>query len=197
MQLLRNRPAPIPPAGAEPTGAEVQISASALAVLRWLSANRVEHVLVGGVARSLCGDPEAAGPVAIVAAPYGRNLDRLARALSAAHARLRTDPRPSGGLGGSLAVQSPLARLTPEQLLRVERFALRCGDHDLDIEGHPHGAPSYQELLYEASRLDVVAELAVEVAAPQDIELYEHVRRTGVVPEIRVRRAAPEGGRTA
>jgi len=34
----------------------------------------------------------------------------------------------------------------------------------------------------------VSPEVAVEVAAPEDIEHYDHVRRTGVAPEITVTR---------
>ena len=64
-------------------------------------------------------------------------------------------------------------------------WTLRCGEHDLDVEGQ---AVSYQNLLYEASRFEPVAGLSVEVAAPEDIEYYAHVRRTGSAPEIRVTR---------
>ena len=52
----------------------------------------------------------------------------------------------------------------------------------------PVGSPSYQELLYESVRFEVSPEVAVEVAAPEDIEHYDHVRRTGVAPEITVTR---------
>jgi hypothetical protein len=37
-------------------------------------------------------------------------------------------------------------------------------------------------------RFEVSPEVAVEVAAPEDIEHYDHVRRTGVAPEITVTR---------
>ena len=73
-------------------------------------------------------------------------------------------------------------------LVRSQRWELSCGDHELDIEGRPAGSPSYQELLYEAVRFTVSAEVAVEVAAPEDIEHYDHVRRTGVAPEMTVSR---------
>ena len=80
-------------------------------------------------------------------------------------------------------------RLTADKLLSGQRWALRCGVHELDIEGHAPGQPRYQELLYEASRFELAAELRVEVAAPEDVEYFDHVRRTGVAPEIRVARA--------
>jgi len=32
--------------------------------------------------------------------------------------------------------------------------------------------------------------VTVEVASPEDLELYSHLRRTGVAPEFRITRAA-------
>jgi hypothetical protein len=80
-------------------------------------------------------------------------------------------------------------KLSAEKLVRAERWTLRCGSHDLDIEGRPAGVPRYQELLYEAARTSVAEDVMVEVAAPEDIEHYDHVRRTGASPEITVTRA--------
>ena len=52
------------------------------------------------------------------------------------------------------------------------------------------GVPGYQELLYETTRFEPVAEVEVEVACPEDIEQHAHVRRTGVVPQIVITRQA-------
>ena len=184
--LLRNR-APsldaVPVAAAE--GYE-HLAPSAIAVMHWLTTSGVDFVLVGGVARSIRGDSAARGPVAIVPAPYGRNLDRLAHALSSARAQERTHGQ-SAGAEGEDAPGQPL-KLTADLLVRSTRWELSCGGHELDIEGRPHGGPSYQELLYEAIRFTVSAEVAVEVAAPEDIEYYDQVRRTGIAPEITVSR---------
>jgi len=160
----------------------------AIAVLRWLQANRVDFVLVGPVAQAIRGDNATAGPVSIVPAPYGRNMDRLARALVSAHARLRIDgaSTPRGDAAETTAV-----KLSAEKLVRGQRWTLRCGEHDLDIEGRPAGVPGYQELLYEAVRFELAPDVAVEVASPEDLELYDHLRRTGVSPEFRVVRNAP------
>ena len=79
-------------------------------------------------------------------------------------------------------------KLTAEKLVRGQRWTLRCGAHDLDIEGRAAGSPSYQELLYEAARFELAGDLSVEVASPEDIEHYAHVRRTGLSPEIRITR---------
>lgn len=163
------------------------VTPSSLSVMKWLTASGVDYVLVGQVARAIRGDAAARGPVAIVPAPYGRNLDRLARALSAAHACDRSHRQLVGAAAHSGREQT--LKLNASMLVRPERWTLRCGDHELDVEGRPSGSPSYQELLYEAVRYELAPQVAVEVAAPEDIEQYEHVRRTGVVPEIVVSRA--------
>jgi hypothetical protein len=183
--LLRNRVSSIDVAAATPAEGLEHIAASAIAVMHWLCSSGVDFVLVGAVARAVRGEKGASGPVAIVPAPYGRNLDRLAMGLNAVHARQRSH----GELIGAAPISSGAAlKLTAEMLVRPERWELRCGEHDLDIEGRPSGSPSYQELLYEAVRFKVSGEVSVEVAAPEDIEHYDHVRRTGLVPEITVTR---------
>ncbi len=115
-------------------------------------------------------------------APYVRNLERLSRALWSAHARLRVD-------GPTAPGQETLpVKLTAEKLAAGERWSLRCGSLDLDIEGRPTGAPSYQELLYEAVVYEPAPDVSVEVASPEDLERYSYARRTGVSPEIRITR---------
>jgi hypothetical protein len=151
-----------------------------VALLRWLHENRVEYILVGGVAAAIRGQLDAGGPVAIVPAPYRRNLDRLSRALSSAHARLRVD-----GEADTAAV-----RMTPEKLVGGARWPLRCGVHDLDIEARPAGVPRYQELLYEAGSFELEPALKVEVASPEDLEHFAHAWRSGADPEIKITRAA-------
>jgi hypothetical protein len=160
-----------------------------VSVLGWLQANRIEFVLVGAVAQAIRGNSMARGPVAIVPAPYGRNLDRLARALVAAHARMRIDAPADGPSEGP---ETMPVKITSEKLVRGQQWSLRCGAHDLDIEGRPAGVPRYQELLFEAVRFELAEDVSVEVASPEDIELYDHVRRTGVSPEFRVARTNSE-----
>ncbi len=153
----------------------------AVSVLRWLQANRIPFVLVGPVAEQIRGGGQP-GPVAIVPAPFGRNFERLARALWSAHARLRVDTQPE-----------PVPfKVTGEKLMRGQRLAFRCGEYDLDVEGRPEEAPGYQALLYEAVRFELAPDLSVEVASPEDIEHYAHLARTGSAPEIRITRAAAE-----
>jgi hypothetical protein len=182
--LLRHRVPAITDRPPQPANDFRHLEEGAIAILRWLLENRIDFVLVGAVARQVRGDSAARGPVSIVFAPYGRNVDRLARALGAARACLRIDPEEGQRSEGEA---SPL-KLSGEKLLRAERWTLRCGAHELDIEGHPPDGPRYQELLYEASRFELAPGVAVEVASPEDIEHYDHVRRTGVAPEIRITR---------
>lgn len=180
--LLRNRP---PALESQPVTTEKgyeHLDRKAVAMLRWLQANSVEFVLVGAVAEAIRGGAGAPGPVAIVPAPYGRNFERLSRALWSAHARLRID-----GEAGSVPF-----KINEEKLTRGQRWSLRCGIYDLDIEGDPPHTPRYQELLYEAVRFEIGPDLSVEVASPEDVEHYAHVNRTGTAPEIRISRNSRE-----
>jgi hypothetical protein len=181
--LLRNRVPSIDSTAVSAAKGYEHVAASSIAVMRWLNESGVDYVLVGSVARAIRGDAAAHGPVDIVPAPYGRNLDRLANALNAVGVRQRTHGELIGAPRGGQQL-----KLTAEMMIRSDRWALRCADHELDIEGRPSGTPSYQELLYEAVRFEVSPEVSIEVAATEDIEHYDHVRRTGLVPEMTVKR---------
>jgi hypothetical protein len=181
--LLKRRPPSIDDRPAQTRDGFEHLDPAALAVLRWLKANRVEFVLVGPIAEAIRGRSAAQGPVSIVPAPYRRNFERLARALDSAHAAIRLD-----GAGITGEADTTPTKLTGEKLARGQTWTLRCGHHDLDIEGNAPGISSYQDLLYEASRFDPAADVSVEVASPEDIEHYAHVRRTGTAPEIKITR---------
>jgi hypothetical protein len=183
--LLRRRPPQIDTHPIEPGAGFDHLAAETLAVFKWLKANQVEFVLVGPVAQAIRGGAAGPGPVAIVPAPYRRNFERLWRALDAAHAK----PRPDSGAKETRA--SRPAKLGLDACSGGQRWTLGPGPYHLDVEGRPSGTPGYQELLYEAGRYEVAAGLSVDVASPEDIEHYEHVRRTGSPPEMRISRAAP------
>ena len=143
-----------------------------IAVLTWLQANQVEFVLVGPDRRDHSRRPPApAGPVAIVPAPYRRNYERLSRALDASGAR----PAPERWRRGGAREQAA------DRVAGGQRWAFRTGVHFLDVEGRSSDTPGYQELLYEAGRFELAAGLNVDVASPEDIEHYAHVRRTGTL----------------
>jgi hypothetical protein len=172
-----------------------------LAVIRWLNANKVDFVLIGSAGLAIRGDVSARGPVAIVPAPYGRNFDRLATGLAAQHAGLRSDRV----VGSDRGVPVPV-KLTADKLARGRRWLLRFAGYDLDVEAAGKNAagarggddeavaPRYQELLYESNRFELSPGVSVEVASPEDLEHYFHVRRTGVAPEFRVIRNMPARG---
>ena len=166
---------------AQPAQGYEHLAGESIAVLTWLQANQVEFVLVGPVAEAVRGGAGSAGPVAIVPAPYRRNYERLSRALDAANAR----PRQNG---------AEAARAKPglEQAARGQRWQFRTGIHLLDVEGRSNDTPGYQELLYEAGRFELAAGLTVDVASPEDIEHYAHVRRTGSSPELRITRGTKQ-----
>ena len=152
----------------------------------------VEFVLVGPVAAAIRGASPPTGPVSIIPAPYRRNLERLERAMQSERVYSRVD-----GVGPEGQADLTPAKLTAEMLGRGQLRTLRLGSHDLDIEGSASGLPSYQDLLYEASAFEVVPGVKVEVACPEDIERYAHVRRTGIAPEITIRRQSADDPETA
>lgn len=200
--LLKHRPPGIESQPVKLREGLEHVDQKSVAVLRWLIANKVDFVVVGPVAHALRGDVNAVGPVAVVPAPYGRNIERVCNALVAAHAGLRADRTRAGVAFGHEVVP---VKLTAEKVARGKRWMLRFGDYDLDVEaagsraghGGSQGPPSpgYQELLYESTRVEIAMGLSVEVASPEDLEHYSHVRRTGTAPEFRVTRmpsAEPE-----
>jgi hypothetical protein len=180
--LLKRRTPRIDKQPARPAKGLEHLDESSIAVMRWLNANRVDYVLVGAVAQAARSGSASGGPVSIVPAPYRRNFERLTRALWSAHARLRVEGAAEG------QPDTWAVKLSAEKLSRGQRWTLRCGAHDLDIEGQPNGAPGYQELLYEANRVQLADGVTVEVASVEDIERYEYMRRTGTAPEIRITR---------
>ena len=194
--MLFNRLPRIEHHSPNPSKGQEHLRPSWIAILRWLQAHKVEYVLVGAVAEAVRGDTHVDGPVAVVPAPYRRNLERLARALTKEHARLRVDAGAASGVDAS-----PL-KLDYEKLAQNTRWKLRCGAHDLDVEGgmgaaSKNSTTSYQELLYEAGRFELEPELSVEVGSPEYIEHFTQLRRTGSPPEIRIIRQNKEeqGGR--
>jgi hypothetical protein len=182
--LLRRRPTQIADRPTDPAQGFEHLSSASIAVLRWLKANQVEFVLVGPVAEAIRGGAGSPGPVAIVPAPYRRNFERLWRALDDAQAR----PRPDGAKD---AREIRPSKMSPNTCPGGQRWTLGTGPHYLDVEGQPSGTPGYQELLYEAGRYELATGLSVDVASPEDIEHYAHLRRTGTSPEMRITRAAP------
>jgi hypothetical protein len=146
-------------------------------ILRWLAECKVEHVVVGPAGEAIRGRADADGPLAIVPAPYDRNLDRLAHGLLAAQTRLRTEDR---------AGVAPV-RFSASSLAAGEHWRLSCEIiYDLDVEMSP--AARYSELLYEASRFEIEPGLSLEVASLETLEHGLHMPQSEAEPEIRITR---------
>jgi hypothetical protein len=178
--MLRKRRHPqIDMRPARPTQAFEHLGAESIAVLTWLRANQVEFVLVGPVAEAVRGGAGVGGSVAIVPAPYRRNFERLSRALDASGARSRQ-------IGGG--ADAPRGKPSLDRVTAGQRWEFRTGIHSLDVESRSDESPGYQDLLYEAGRFELAEGLTVDVASPEDIEHYAHVRRTGTSPELKVTR---------
>jgi hypothetical protein len=196
--LLKHRPPDIDSSPVALSQGFSHLDQGWIAVVRWLNANKVDFVLIGSAGLAIRGDVSARGPVAIVPAPYGRNFDRLATCLAAQNAGLRSDRV----VGNDRGVPVPV-KLTADKLARGRRWLLRFSGYDLDIEAAGKQAedgrggsgdavaPRFQELLYESNRFELSPGISVEVASPEDLEHYFHVRRTGVAPEFRVIRNTP------
>jgi hypothetical protein len=202
--LLRHRSPEIESTPVQPSQGLEHLDHKWIAVLRWLNANKVDYVVVGPVAQAVRGDVHAAGPVAIVPAPYSRNFERLSSALVDARARLRVSPGTAGASGAPGSPSTVAVKINAEKLARGTRWTFRCDVYDIDVEGHPArradgpaGPPRYQELLYEAGRFELAPGISVEVASPEDLEHYAHVRRTGTAPEIRISRTASPARKSA
>ena len=71
--LLKNRAPRIESLSTQTSKAYRHLDEKAVAVLRWLIANRIDFVLVGDVARAIRGDRNAPGPVAITI--DGKNVE--------------------------------------------------------------------------------------------------------------------------
>src|ERR1700744_3661252 len=129
--LLRHRPPAIDSSAVQLRAGFEHLEPKPIAVLRWLNANKIDYVVVGPVGHAIRGDLAATGVVAIVPAPYGRNYDRLARALIAEHAGLRSE---RGLPGGAARPRRVAAQHPRHQRARGRRWMLRFGEYDLDVE---------------------------------------------------------------
>jgi len=86
-----------------------------IAVLGALARNRVEYLVIGGVAATLHGSPLTTGDLDICPADAPANLDRLAKALAEVGARIRTAGEPDGvalPVDGALLGQADTWNLT-------------------------------------------------------------------------------------
>jgi hypothetical protein len=165
-----------------PAGAPA-LPPDALALLSTLSGHRVEHVLVGELAAAVHGCAPTNDTVAIVPARFGRNLDRLSRALRKLDARWRVP-----GETATLAVD-----LSPSNLRGRDLWLLSTELTDLDVDFEPPATLGYSDIFDNARRYALTPSLEVDVAAPEDLVRIAEVREAPAdVSALPALRAAAE-----
>jgi hypothetical protein len=124
--------------------------AQALAALK---ANGVRFIVIGGVAAAVHGSPMLTSDLDVCYARDEANLRALAQALMDLHARLRG---------------------APEQVpFQLDHVTLRKGDHftfstdagDLDVIGTPAGTSGYEQLVRDASEVELGDRLVVWITS--------------------------------
>jgi hypothetical protein len=114
-------------------------------VIETLNRHDVRYVLIGGVAATLHGSPLRTGDTDVCPAKDPENLARLASALRALNARVRTE-----GAEGGL----PFA-CDPEFLARMSLLKLETDAGDVDLSCVPSGTGGYEDLIANADTFDL------------------------------------------
>jgi hypothetical protein len=128
-------------------------------MLRMLNAEGVRYVLIGGLAATLHGSPLRTGDADVCPERSLDNLERLARALRALDARIR-----SGEAPGGLAFACDAAFFRNLDLVNLSTKA-----GDLDVAFAPSGTAGYADLASRAVEYDLGNGLVVPVAALSDV----------------------------
>jgi hypothetical protein len=106
-------------------------------IFRLLELNQVDYILIGGVAATLHGSNLRTGDVDICPNRSAANLERLADALNAMHARVRASDAPDG-------VRLPCDATL---LARAETWNLVTDFGDFDVSFRPAGTAGFEDLL--------------------------------------------------
>ncbi len=132
-----------------------------VSMLRILRSHDVAFVVIGGVAARLRGAPLLTQDVDITPEPTAVNMGRLAAALDAMEARLRSASETEG-------VAFPL---DADLLATKQLWTLTTKHGDLDLVLEPAGFAGFEELADGASPLRVATQpdLYVEVASLSDV----------------------------
>jgi hypothetical protein len=159
--------------------------AGALALLSRLDDHSVEHVLIGELAAAVHGCDWVDDTVVIVPARFGRNIDRLSRALRELHAERRVQA----------ATESLAVDLNPASLRGRQHWPLRTELGDLDVDFEPPATAGHLDLFDGARRYALAPGLEVEVAALEDLvriaELRQAPRDVSALPALRAALARP------
>ena len=132
--------------------------------LQALETHRVEFVLVGDLAAAIYNHGGFVPGVAIVPGGYGRNVERLMKALDGMGADLgiadRPDPR------GLEWRRMDLREITPCTFMTTHA--------DLDVNFKPPGTNGYPDLFEDASRVQLAPGARPHVASPDDLDRMTH-----------------------
>ena len=139
----------------------------------------VRFVLIGGMAAVLHGDVGVTVDIDIAPANDPDNLDRLAAALRALDARIRTDDAPQGLPFDCSA--GFLRNLGPDAILNL---TTRAGA--LDVSFTPAGTGGYQDLKRDAVAMDAADGVPILVASLADV-----IRSKSAADREKDRRALP------
>jgi hypothetical protein len=93
---------------------------------------------------------------------------------------------------GELTARGAVAIVPAPYLRNRERLTSALSVPGEDVVVESADGVRYQELLYEAARIEIAPGVAVQVAAPEDLEHFSHLRRTGTAPEFRITRTGSE-----
>ena len=110
-----------------------------------LNRHGVRYVLIGGVAATLHGSPLRTGDTDVCPDTRADNLEKLAVALRALKARIRTE-----GVEGGLPFSCDATFLSRVALLNLETDA-----GDLDVSFVPSGTGGYDDLVAHVARFDL------------------------------------------
>ena len=139
----------------------------------------VRFVLIGGMAAVLHGDVGVTLDIDIAPAHDADNLNRLAAALRALDARIRTDDVPQGLPFDCSA--GFLRNLGPDAILNL---TTRSGA--LDVSFTPAGTGGYQDLKRDAVTIDAAEGVTILVASLADV-----IRSKSAADREKDRRALP------
>jgi hypothetical protein len=123
-------------------------------VVETLNRHGVRYVLIGGVAATLHGSPLRTGDTNVCPDVRADNLEKLAVALRALKARIRTE-----GVEGGLPFSCDATFLSRVALLKLETDA-----GDLDVSFVPSGTQGYDDLVAHVARFDLDGVIAPTAA---------------------------------
>jgi hypothetical protein len=134
-------------------------AADPLDVLRVLERHGVRYALIGAGAARVAGAPVVTEDIDVTPARDAENVARLVEALRELDARLRTPSDPGG-------IPFPLDAAF---LAEAVSWTLTTRAGDLDLVFEPAGTRGYDDLVREASRIELEPGLTVTVASLRDV----------------------------